>query len=338
MRVLHILAMIAILTKAAEGRRTTCSLITHFTIVYPNNPSFQETCRRCPKCLPGQGLAIQCGSRVANGTYTGCQPCETNKTYSDKYDSSTCKSCNLCGLKNVLQHCTPWQNRKCGTTCPPEHFLNDHNDCTKCYFCCDNVPEHDRLKQCKDLGMPRSLQCERTHENEKCKASLEETTTKRPVTTTEKETPTSIMDEETDPHVNSEYSSGRSHPTTPSNLADYTLPVGRDAKTSPPIKDKNDKIGLAFVITVVLVIVIGLALALFFAKKKSNSDKNADQKGNYQFLIKIIIVSFSIIYRAGMFHRGNLIFPFAGLCQWSHGLTMLPEMGFHPQYTYLITA
>ena len=300
MRVLHVLAMIAVFTKAAEGRRTTCSLITHFTVVYPNNPGDRETCRRCPKCLPGQGLAIQCGSKVANGTYTGCQPCEANKTYSDKYDSSTCKPCNLCGLKNVLQHCTPWQNRKCGSSCPPEHFLNDHNDCIKCYFCCDNVPEHDRLKQCKDLGMPRSLQCERTHENEKCKALLQETTTKPLVTTTsltlqtEKEPPPSTMNKGADPYVNSEYFSGRSHPTTTSKLAAYTVPVRIGAETSPPIKDKNDKTGLAVVITVVVVIVIGVALAVFFYKKKPDSDKSAHQRGNYQCLIKIIIISHCI--------------------------------------------
>ena len=155
------------LLKATEAQRTICSQIMDFTIFDSNSPD-KETCRRCSKCPPGQGLPIQCGSRVPNGSPTDCIPCETNKTYSDSYDTSHCKSCNDCGSKTVLQQCNPFQNSKCGT-CRPGHFLEPLTDeCKECHFCCDDVPVSDRLQECKELGMPESKQCRKTDANEKC--------------------------------------------------------------------------------------------------------------------------------------------------------------------------
>ena len=110
-----------------DSARTICSQFTHYTMFNSSNPNAKETCRQCPKCPPGQGLLIQCGSRVPVGTTTDCQPCEANKTYSDGYDLSHCKPCNLCGLKEVVQDCTPRQNRKCGG-CPPGYYLEPHLD------------------------------------------------------------------------------------------------------------------------------------------------------------------------------------------------------------------
>jgi len=164
------------------GDRTICPQHTHFTEYDPTNPNAKETCRRCPECPPGEGLPIQCGSRVAAGTSTDCQPCKANETYSDGYDSSHCKPCNLCGSKQVVQHCTPQQNRKCGS-CLPGHFLEPVLDeCMECYFCCPGVPESDHLQQCKDLGMPESRQCQKTKANIKCEQEAKMMTTSTPAT------------------------------------------------------------------------------------------------------------------------------------------------------------
>ena len=174
------------------GGRTNCPQHTHFTEYDPTNPNVKETCRRCPECPPGEGLPIQCGSRVAAGISTDCQPCKANETYSDGYDSSHCKPCNLCGSKEVEQHCTPRQNRKCGS-CLPGHFLEPVLDeCMECYFCCPDVSKSDRLQQCKDLGMPESRQCQKTKANIKCEQEAKIMTTSSPATDVPGNTSTTV--------------------------------------------------------------------------------------------------------------------------------------------------
>ena len=168
----------------ARSRRPTCPQLTHFTIFYPSNPHAKETCRICPKCPPGYGLPVQCGSRVSNFTSTDCEQCMEGKTYSEKNDISECKSCNDCTGRNVLQKCSKLNNGKCGT-CLPEYYLDSQvDDCEKCSFCCEDALEHEHLRQCKDLGMPRHMQCEDTDKNRKCKIQallLNSTTTRRPL-------------------------------------------------------------------------------------------------------------------------------------------------------------
>ena len=170
----------------ARSRRPTCPQLTHFTIFYPSNPHAKDTCRICPKCPPGYGLPVQCGSRVSNFTSTDCEQCMEGKTYSEKNDISECKSCNDCRGRNVLQKCSKLNNGKCGT-CLPEYYLDSQvDDCKKCSFCCEDALEHEHLRQCKDLGMPRHMQCEDTDKNRKCKIQgllLNSTTTTRPLAT-----------------------------------------------------------------------------------------------------------------------------------------------------------
>lgn len=172
----------------AGSRRPTCPQLTHFTIFYPSNPDAKETCRICPKCPPGYGLPVQCGSRVSNFTSTDCEQCIENKTYSEKNDISECKSCNDCTGRNVLQMCSKLNNSKCGT-CLPEYYLDSQvDDCKKCSFCCKDALEHEHLRQCKALGMPRHMQCEDTDKNRKCEIqapllSSTTTTTNRPLVT-----------------------------------------------------------------------------------------------------------------------------------------------------------
>jgi len=170
----------------AGSRRPTCPQLTHFTISYPSNPHAKETCRICPKCPPGHGLPVQCGSRVSNFTSTDCEQCIENKTYSEENDISECKSCNDCARRNVLRMCSKLNNSKCGT-CLPEYYLDSQvDDCKKCSFCCKDALEHEHLRQCKALGMPRHMQCEDTDKNRKCEIQallLRSTTTSRPLVT-----------------------------------------------------------------------------------------------------------------------------------------------------------
>ena len=170
----------------ARSRRPACSQLTHFTIFYPSNPHAKETCRICPKCPPGYGLPVQCGSRVSIFNSTDCEQCIEGKTYSDKNDISECKSCDDCTGRNVLQKCSKLNNGKCGT-CLPEYYLDSElEDCKKCSFCCEDALEHEHLRQCNALGMPWHMQCEDTNKNRKCKIQallLNSTTTSRPLVT-----------------------------------------------------------------------------------------------------------------------------------------------------------
>ena len=111
------------------GRPSGCSLVKNFVVKYPHALEAEERCWPCPECPIGQGLAPQCGSIISNSTKIECTPCEVNKTYSDSHGIGSCSPCNECGLKNILQPCTPYQNRKCGKDCPKGFFLNDNEDC-----------------------------------------------------------------------------------------------------------------------------------------------------------------------------------------------------------------
>ena len=246
-----IITVLSTWAKVIDDRDTRCSMLTEFTITHPSSPDGLETCRPCPKCPPGQGLPKQCGSKVPNGTSTNCVSCEANGTYSTSHDSSTCRACNDCGLKNVLQVCTPFQNRICGTSCPEGYFFDEFtDDCKMCYFCCDHVSEHDRVEKCKALNMPSHMRCKWTLENENCKKLYEKaatpinspvetapfamtlTTTKGPSTTTSG-------------HSSNSWSQLM---TTSNNLGivteDTYLPVRNDASTPLSTKEKYYKAGM----------------------------------------------------------------------------------------------
>ena len=123
--------MNSLMIKPAEAR---CSQTAEFTIFDPNNQN-AETCQRCPICPPGKGVSVQCGTRVKNGTYIGCQNCE-NGTYSDDYDKSDCKSCNRCGQKITERPCTAKQNSICSTKdCNDGYYMDSMVD--------DCLPTHE---------------------------------------------------------------------------------------------------------------------------------------------------------------------------------------------------
>lgn len=159
----------------AGKTKPKCSLASEIERYDPSEPGAAIECFKCPECPEGLGLSPQCGARVTKDTRIECKPCVANITYSDSHGIGSCKSCPECGLKNVIQHCTPKQMRICGTECPQGHFLDHNNICQQCYFCCDNVPESGRRQGCKKIGMDRNWQCEKTEQNQHCKEALDTT-------------------------------------------------------------------------------------------------------------------------------------------------------------------
>ena len=81
-------------------------------------------CVPCANCPIGQGLSVPCGSKVSNDSKIECVFCEPNKTYSDDHGKGHCKTCQDCGVRNVIQECTINQNRECGKTCPKGYYFD----------------------------------------------------------------------------------------------------------------------------------------------------------------------------------------------------------------------
>ena len=173
------MVLLSLLQLSAEGKPLTsgCSQISQIELYYPTDPGAQNTCVPCPECPEGQGLTPQCGSKVSNDTKIECVQCQANVSYSNSHGIESCRACQVCGLKNVIQHCSPIKNRICGTKCPQGYFLDDNHICQECYFCCGNVSEAQRRQGCKDIGMSRDWQCEKTRQNHRCYRNLKKRTT-----------------------------------------------------------------------------------------------------------------------------------------------------------------
>ena len=180
-------------SRFASGRPARCSLSRNFLRYFPDAPEAQIECKACPKCPEGTGLTPLCGSKIPNYTIIKCEPCRENATFSDTHSIESCRPCHDCGLRNIIQQCTPYQNRKCGNRCPERHFLDNNGFCQECYFCCSDVPESFRLKSCKDIGMGKDWQCLESHENRLCK-KIRETVENATSTTPEVTTPTPSAD------------------------------------------------------------------------------------------------------------------------------------------------
>lgn len=151
---------------------TDCSPTTEIELYDPTDTGAEIICRKCPECPESQGLTPKCGSRAPIDTKIECTQCKANVSYSDSHGIESCKPCHECGLKNIIQHCTPDKNRKCGMKCPQGYFLDDNHICQECYFCCDSVSDAQRRQGCIDIGMNRNWQCEKTEQNQRCKEKM----------------------------------------------------------------------------------------------------------------------------------------------------------------------
>ena len=170
-----LLSWLSFVAGKPSSRCSQTSEIEHYD---PNDPGAEIECKKCPECPEGLGSSPQCGSRVTKDIEIECKQCLPNITYSDSHGIGSCKPCQECGLKNVIQHCTPDQKRICGTICPKGYFLDHNHICQECYFCCDNVRESNRRQGCKEIGMDRDWQCEKTEQNQRCKEAFDKVATK----------------------------------------------------------------------------------------------------------------------------------------------------------------
>lgn len=288
-----------------------CSQTSEIERYDPTDPGAENiTCIRCPECPEGQGLFPQCGSRVTKDIKVECIQCQANESYSNSHGIESCKACQKCGLKNVIQHCTPNKNRICGTTCPQGYFLDHNHICQECYFCCDSVSEAHRRQGCKDIGMSRNWQCEKTEQNQRCKEALEKLTTlpthTKPTTPhdhnrmTKKhlkpqvhDNATSVAHHTTKNLTTSKNSQGGSTPITSHGTRKVTtVAVNDDSRSAIPStkrengQEEHEAVYLKVVVGVVTLIAIILVLALislkeairqFFRFSRTNKSKTAGE-------------------------------------------------------------
>jgi len=299
--ILVLLQVLPWMILSAVGKPLTgCSQTSEIELYDPTDPGAKTMCRKCPECPEGQGLTPQCGGRVPNNTKIVCTLCQANVSYSNSHGIESCKACHECGLKNVIQNCTPDKNRKCGTKCPQGYFLDDNDICQECYFCCDSVNDAQRRQGCIDIGMSRNWQCEKTEQNQRCKETFEKVTTKQ--TDTEPAVPPNhstitekhdiVKSVKTHGQVNDKFATTLPHQpgrnltgsqilsvdgSTPTTIRGRTklavLPENDDSENTAqsPKKDKEQEehgaVDLRVVIGVVIIITIILALALITSKR-----------------------------------------------------------------------
>ena len=259
-----------------------CSQTSEIERYDPNDPGAEIECMKCPECPEGLGSSPQCGSRVTKDTKIECKLCLANITYSDSHGIGSCKPCQECGLKNVIQHCTPDQKRICGTICPKGYFLDHNHICQECFFCCDNVREGNRRHGCKKIGMDRNWQCEKTEQNQRCKEAFDKAKTKptdgKPATLSHDNHTMAgrhlkTQDNETVSQKSTSRAGGSTPTGSPGTEKMGILPDANDDSTSRvlPKQQEKDQLGervpLRVIIGVVTSISITIGLALLSSKR-----------------------------------------------------------------------
>jgi len=242
-----LLQVISWMTLSAVGKPLQrCSLTSEIELYDPTDTQAEIECMKCSECPEGQGLSPQCGTRHPKGIKIECKLCQANDTYSNKHGIESCQPCKDCGLRNVIESCTPYQNRECGDICPQGYFLDHNHFCQECYFCCDSVREDRRRQECKDIGMPRNWQCEKTDENQRCK---EKTTT----------LPHISLPRSTSATDNQKTTESTTENDDPTNVLDST---NKDKG-----KEQNEAVDLRVVLGVASIILIILSLAVITSKR-----------------------------------------------------------------------
>ncbi|XP_074620476.1 uncharacterized protein LOC141879202 isoform X3 [Acropora palmata] len=123
------------------------------TVQWPNG-TFKE-CLHCAECQPGRGLSpFKCGDTVAFPKTSECKKCESGKTFSDTYDTSSCKLCHLCAEHEVVtQNCTISSDTKCNRTCNSDYFFSKPQQvCKRCSYCCLDGKDEEQ-PQCINKGL-----------------------------------------------------------------------------------------------------------------------------------------------------------------------------------------
>ena len=120
------------------------------------------TCVKCPKCPPGLGSTVPCGSvlPVAQNVSVTCKPCLQGE-YSDSMSSEDCKPCSKClPDEAMVTQCTNISDTRCSCKpCPKGYYRNKTiSKCLPCSECClDGTDEV--VPQCVSQTIPRSQTC-----------------------------------------------------------------------------------------------------------------------------------------------------------------------------------
>lgn len=123
-----------------------------------NNLSGEVSCRDCPVCPLGTGLARECGSIVDDSNLIKCKECETGKMFSDERAATQCKKCSTCSAKVVTKQCTNDSDSKCGECLHGYYKDNSTMRCAQCSYCCGDDSD-TRLQECIQQGMSSTQQC-----------------------------------------------------------------------------------------------------------------------------------------------------------------------------------
>ena len=106
------------------------------TVQWPN-ATFKE-CLNCAECHPGRGLyPHKCGDTITFPAIIEGKKCDSGKTFSDAFDTSSCKLCHLCAEHEVLKKkCTTSSDTKCNKTCSSGYFFSKPQQfCQMCSYC-----------------------------------------------------------------------------------------------------------------------------------------------------------------------------------------------------------
>lgn len=117
-------------------------------------------CLPCPECPEGEGMVPQCGSRITADVTVQCVQCKPGKSYSDKFDISSCKPCTICDPnEETISPCTATKNAVCGE-CNAGFYRATTGDCKPCMRCCADSKDDDIEKQCKaQTNLPTNQIC-----------------------------------------------------------------------------------------------------------------------------------------------------------------------------------
>ena len=109
-------ATLLTLTAVTPGKALRCSQTSEYAIKNENGEVVR--CQKCPTCGIGEGLAVECGISVKEGTQLDCITCTERENFSNTNDRSLCEPCSECVNREVKKQCSRSQDRECGSCLP----------------------------------------------------------------------------------------------------------------------------------------------------------------------------------------------------------------------------
>ena len=243
------------------------------TVQWPNG-TFKE-CLHCAECQPGRGLyPHKCGETVTFPVIIECKKCESGKTFSDTYDSSSCRFCQLCAEhEDVTKECTPSSDTKCNKTCNSGYFFSEpQHVCKRCSYCCLDGKDEEQ-SECINKGLKAANQYCSPRPDRTCTPSIPTgTAISTESKSSTKHTPTGSVTPK-----------GSGTPTlssvTPTGSVVYTVPLSSSPKhpNEPASQQKNWKLSLILssvgLGSLFLCIILG---AIYCLRKKIWRRRNRD--------------------------------------------------------------